>query len=140
MNLSCDRLHSIDEDASDVLRDGWHYGVSEASQAVHTAGNPISHSTHVGFNIPPTSFASWRPWCTCRGECVRGCAVGVGHSVTKSHNVVPLFPVDPCPPFAVRFRLFRLSPTVAVGHNPCRAMCVSDGRTFAPELGDWFVP
>jgi len=28
--------------------------VSQALETVHPSGNPISHSTHVGFNAPPT--------------------------------------------------------------------------------------
>ena len=28
------------------------YGVSEGFKSVHPAGNPISHSTHVGFSSP----------------------------------------------------------------------------------------
>ncbi len=27
-------------------------GVSEAAQSVHPVGNPMSHSTHTGFNCP----------------------------------------------------------------------------------------
>lgn len=30
----------------------WAHGVPEASNAVHPAGNPISHSTHSGFRFP----------------------------------------------------------------------------------------
>ncbi|MFA5137441.1 MAG: hypothetical protein WC489_08690, partial [Patescibacteria group bacterium] len=37
------------EDREDLLRDD---GVAEADKAVHSGGNPISHSTHVGFNCP----------------------------------------------------------------------------------------
>ncbi len=33
----------------DNLRD---YGVSKGSKAVHPGGNPISHSTQLGFNAP----------------------------------------------------------------------------------------
>ena len=29
------------------------YGVSEAFKSVHPGGNPMSHSTHVGFSWPP---------------------------------------------------------------------------------------
>jgi hypothetical protein len=41
--------HDRPPDHFDDLRDD---GVSEASQAVHSGGNPMSHSTHVGFNVP----------------------------------------------------------------------------------------
>jgi len=34
------------------------YSVSEAAQSVHPGGNPISHSTHVGFREPPGSRPS----------------------------------------------------------------------------------
>ena len=37
----------------DPFRDLRDDGVSESSQTVHSLGNPISHSTHVGFNCPP---------------------------------------------------------------------------------------
>jgi hypothetical protein len=39
------------------------------------------------------------------------------HSYATSLNVVPECPVDPCPPFAVAFRLARLSPSVGVGSS-----------------------
>jgi len=32
----------------------WDYGVSKGSKSVHPVGNPISHSTHVGFSCPLT--------------------------------------------------------------------------------------
>ena len=38
--------------AADQLGDLGDYGVSEGSEAVHPIGNPISHSTHVGFSCP----------------------------------------------------------------------------------------
>src|SRR5699024_5152926 len=31
----------------------WDYGVSKAFKSVHPRGNPMSHSTHVGFSWPP---------------------------------------------------------------------------------------
>lgn len=33
-------------------------GISEGSKTVHPSGNPISHSTHVGFNEPPVARAT----------------------------------------------------------------------------------
>ena len=39
--------------AADDFRDLRNDAIAEASKAVHSAGNPISHSTHVGFNAPP---------------------------------------------------------------------------------------
>jgi hypothetical protein len=37
----------------DVFGDLGDDGVSEGPQSVHPSGNPMSHSTHVGFNGPP---------------------------------------------------------------------------------------
>lgn len=33
-----------------MLCDLRHYSVAEPSESVHPSGNPISHSTHVGFS------------------------------------------------------------------------------------------
>ena len=35
--------------------DLWDYSVSESFKSVHPSGNPISHSTHIGFSRPPVS-------------------------------------------------------------------------------------
>jgi hypothetical protein len=43
---------------SDQLDDLGHDRVSEATQSVHPRGNPMSHSTHVGFSCPPTIAAA----------------------------------------------------------------------------------
>jgi hypothetical protein len=54
--LSLRRLNYCSPDDFDDLRDD---RVPEASQTVHPSGNPMSHSTHVGFNAPPAiAFAS----------------------------------------------------------------------------------
>lgn len=47
-------LQSLDELRADVLCYLWHYGVPEGVEAisVHRRGNPINHSTHVGFTRP----------------------------------------------------------------------------------------
>lgn len=50
--------HDCSPDDFDDLRDD---GVSEGSKAVHPGGNPISHSTHVGFNVPPATQGSVLP-------------------------------------------------------------------------------
>jgi hypothetical protein len=42
----------LDDPASDPLRDLREEGVAEGGKTVHPMGNPISHSTHVGFNAP----------------------------------------------------------------------------------------
>ena len=44
-------------DDFDNLRDD---GVSESPKSVHPAGNPMSHSTHVGFNAPPATAFNGR--------------------------------------------------------------------------------
>ena len=44
-------IRDCPEEGVYLLRD---YRVSEASQAVHPGGNPISHSTHRGFREPET--------------------------------------------------------------------------------------
>ena len=38
---------------SDELGDLRYDGVSESPKSVHPSGNPMSHSTHVGFSFPP---------------------------------------------------------------------------------------
>jgi len=48
-------VRDIHDPSADQLGDLWDDGVAEAAQSVHPSGNPISHSTHVGFNGPPTS-------------------------------------------------------------------------------------
>lgn len=45
---------SCDDCAANVLRDLRDDRVAESPQSVHPSGNPMSHSTHVGFNVPPT--------------------------------------------------------------------------------------
>ena len=46
------------DSSPDPFRHLWHYGVSKSSQSVHPSGNPMSHSTHVGFNAPLVSSAA----------------------------------------------------------------------------------
>jgi hypothetical protein len=41
----------------DEFGDLWDYGVSESSQSLHPMGNPMSHSTHIGFNCPGVPVA-----------------------------------------------------------------------------------
>jgi hypothetical protein len=52
------RFHDETPDVFGYLGDD---GVSESVQSVHPRGNPMSHSTHVGFNEPPTSAARLLP-------------------------------------------------------------------------------
>jgi hypothetical protein len=49
------------DEAADDFGDLGYYGVSESSKSVHPAGNPMSHSTHVGFNLPPIADGSAVP-------------------------------------------------------------------------------
>ena len=42
----------VEDDAADELGDLWYYGVSEDAKSVQPRGNPMSHSTHVGFSGP----------------------------------------------------------------------------------------
>ena len=43
----------VNNHSSDEFCYLWDYGVSESFESVHPRGNPMSHSTHVGFNLPP---------------------------------------------------------------------------------------
>ena len=47
-----------EEAPADDFRDLRDDGVAEGGKAVHSGGNPISHSTHVGFRFPPSPSAS----------------------------------------------------------------------------------
>ena len=53
--LSLRRLNYCSPDDFDDLRDD---RVAKAPQSVHPSGNPMSHSTHVGFNAPPAAALS----------------------------------------------------------------------------------
>jgi hypothetical protein len=53
--LNLRRPNYLSSDDFDDLRDD---RVPEASQTVHPSGNPMSHSTHVGFNAPPAGDGS----------------------------------------------------------------------------------
>jgi hypothetical protein len=57
MVLSLRRLNYCSPNDFDDLRDD---RVAEASQTVHPRGNPMSHSTHVGFNAPPATAFNGR--------------------------------------------------------------------------------
>lgn len=107
------------EDASaNPLRDLRDEGVAEGGKAVHPSGNPISHSTHVGFSAPPTTEF--------RGGELRfawlelplllpSCFVGVGKicrsaSLTARPSSLPLGPgFRRCPRFGI---------PCGVGHDP----------------------
>ena len=56
------------------------YCVSETFKSVHPIGNPMSHSTHVGFNWPPTTTSKLGPPSPCFCPAARAfCAFGVGN-------------------------------------------------------------
>jgi hypothetical protein len=125
---------------ADYLYDLGHDGVSEASKSVHPGGNPMSHSTHGGFNAPlvlETTIPkfnclpkSWRRWIEGIDKLPRSStseADGVGQTelATASSNL----------PFASRggnFRLFTIpSAERGVGHiSSARMISVR----FAPLL------
>jgi hypothetical protein len=42
----------LEDSSADPLGDLRDKGVAEGGKAVHSGGNPISHSTHVGFSCP----------------------------------------------------------------------------------------
>jgi len=66
------------------LRD---YGVSKSSKSVHPSGNPMSHSTHIGFNCPPTTSPRLDlPRSVAESLCIN--ARGVGHIFTASLIVI----------------------------------------------------
>jgi hypothetical protein len=99
-------------------------GVSKGSKAVHPVGNPMSTSTHPGFNCPGRlvgSLGTARPSRKFVGAFGLGLLasfqsrlVAVGHILVASTSVFPeWWPV--VFRFAVQFAEPRESPTVAVG-------------------------
>jgi hypothetical protein len=67
-------------------------GVAEASKAVHPRGNPMSHSTHVGFRLPPATAFSGKlfRWCWLGPPLLlASCTVGVGHIATIVARLKP---------------------------------------------------
>src|SRR6185503_436653 len=75
--------------------------VSKGSKSVHPAGNPISHSTHVGFNGPLTAVCKFIPPSR---PCVPGpvdiLLCGVGHIFAQTCKLVIVLRG---PPFMRRF-------------------------------------
>ena len=69
--------------------------VAQSSKAVHPMGYPISHSTHIGLNVPPTATGSGVPPGWAFAPLVThlidfaSLAVGVGHSFTAPARVHP---------------------------------------------------
>ena len=97
-------------------------GVPKGSKAVHPVGNPMSISTHPGFNCPGRlvgSLGTARPSRELVGAFGLGLPpyfqsrlVAVGHIRVASTSVVPAFIT---PVWVVCLAEFRESPTVAVG-------------------------
>jgi hypothetical protein len=105
-------------------------GVAEASKSVHPAGNPMSHSTHVGFNCPPTADDRGGEWFGLI------CAPVPDLSASASDRMACPSAPSPAgrPATLVRVRRSRRRPLTV------RAICCNDIRTAAPGLGDWFEP
>ncbi len=71
----------------------WYLSIAKGSKSVHPIGQPISHSTHCGFNFPPTWAASVGVLrLLSLGALVSFalCAVGVGHLVGNNPEPVSL--------------------------------------------------
>ena len=118
--------HNRPPDHFDDLRDD---RVAEAPQSVHPSGNPMSHSTHVGFSCPVLPGSITTPFkLPCDTSCVCDLlpnipdplwhtAVGVGHiTAATASTKLPLRP----------FRLNR-SAISGVGVDPMQASAVGVG-------------
>ena len=137
------------------------YGVAESSQSVHPRGNPMSHSTHVGFSVPPTCTTNGsdpsEPGALAAPLKVRlSRAIGVGQSRRHDSGASSIDGIsrgstpdanstacisegaDALP--VIADRPVRSADTRGVGHRLCRALVSNDGRTAAPSDGDWFDP
>ena len=55
-----DHLRNPHQPAERFFRALRNHTIAEASKTVHPVGNPISHSTHLGFNCPPICSESGR--------------------------------------------------------------------------------
>jgi hypothetical protein len=44
-------------------RHSWNLSIPDAAQSVHPSGHPMSHSTHVGFRLPPIADCRFSPPC-----------------------------------------------------------------------------
>jgi hypothetical protein len=105
------RILRCKDGASDEFWDLRNYGISEGSKSVHPLGNPMSHSTHVGFNAPPAAaITAW--------------------SNLSFDRFLPFFLVKAAglEPFAIV--------ADGVGHNPYFAIAPNVGRNAAPELAE----
>jgi hypothetical protein len=114
-------------DVLDHLRD---YGVSEGFKSVHPVGNPMSHSTHVGFNAPPVAACKFSAPCLLGPDPapVWQFAWGVGHVFTAQFRASQLRRICDAEP------LFFASFTVGVGHDP-RAVPLVRGA----NVGSWYA-
>jgi hypothetical protein len=115
-------------------------GVSEGSEAVHPSGNPMSHSTHVGFNCPglaSVAFTCWSSESVCPGFtstrplCSAFDAIGVRQTASGRPSLLRRSFVRP---FQSR--------AIGVGQRSCRAIVSNDGRTgpTRPAAPPWLVP
>jgi hypothetical protein len=113
-------------DDFDDLRDD---GVSESPKSVHPSGNPMSHSTHVGFNAPPaTAFSGklFRPYWLGPPLLLASCTVGVGYIAAAVAKLMPVL---------LRVFLAKSGPAAdafGVGHIAGTLPC--DFRTSRPAI------
>lgn len=122
------------------LRD---YGVSEPFKAVCSIGNPISHSTHVGFSPPrlPELTPSAMPTDLGSEDCCRpgafdipalkSPAFGVGHIATAQPN---LFGFARPSPLQVNERSTLAFAELGVGHDPDAVASVA-----CANVGSWYA-
>jgi hypothetical protein len=77
----------LKDGAADQFGDLWDYGVSEGGDKGphHSDGNPINHSSHLGFSNPRKAFLP----CDCRPD--QREAVGVGNIWTYLSKLTDLF-------------------------------------------------
>ena len=107
--------------------------VAETPQSVHSSGNPISHSTHVGFSVPPTTSNNGRAFrsivaCDAFPE-RQSREVGVGQCLAAAGNPDRMS-------FAI-LPLFSASFAFGVGHNPDAVpavRCTNGGSRYAVPL------
>jgi hypothetical protein len=104
---------------SDPLGDLGHDGVPETSQSVYPIGNPISHSTHVGFSEP---LASWFSITSFNGREFRFCVA-----------------VDERPPFQSREEAVGNFASWCVGRRlslPAYRACSMSAAVAIDDVGD----
>ena len=126
LGLAAQGVPELDESTGGLL---WHDGVSESAKAVHPSGNPISHSTHVGFSAPPTCVD--RPSPDVGESPLRlwlSLTVGVAQSVRALSASISVPPSRAL--LGVTRSPFVPSVLVGVGHSALRAIVSKLGRNF----------